>query len=112
VVLHGTKLRGGFTFIRTGKRSIDRGDNELWLIVRQRDEYVDPSWNIEDPGFDRSVLTGRSMKEIESGRADKTPSSSASPWLKGSRHVSGPATEHHDRKLAMKPFQIARGIEA
>jgi bifunctional non-homologous end joining protein LigD len=69
VELHGAKLRGGFTFIRIDKRSIGHGDKERWLLVKQRDEYADPSWNIEDPGFDRSVLTGRSMKEIESGGA-------------------------------------------
>lgn len=74
VVLHGAKLRGGFTFIQTGKRSRDHGDKERWLLVKQRDEYADPSWNVDDPGFDRSVLTGRSMKEIESGSAkNKTP---------------------------------------
>jgi bifunctional non-homologous end joining protein LigD len=66
VELHGTKLRGGFTLIGTGKTSSD--SKERWLLIKQRDEYADPSWDIESPRFDHSVLTGRSLKEIESNR--------------------------------------------
>src|SRR5947209_7318609 len=71
VVLHGAKLRGGFTLVRTARRSADSNDKERWLLIKHRDEYADPSWDIEDPRFDRSVLTGRSLKEIESGRPKK-----------------------------------------
>jgi hypothetical protein len=35
------------------------------MLIKQRDEYADASWNIENPRFDYSVLTGRSLKEIE-----------------------------------------------
>jgi bifunctional non-homologous end joining protein LigD len=73
VVLHGAKLRGGFTLVRTARRSADSSDKERWLLIKHRDEYADPSWDIEDPRLDRSVLTGRSLKEIESGRPKKTP---------------------------------------
>ncbi len=73
VVLHGRKLRGGFTLVRTGKRATDSKDKERWLLIKHRDEYADPSWDIENPRFDRSVLTGRSLKEIASGRPKKVP---------------------------------------
>src|ERR1700738_1133380 len=43
VMLHGTKLRGGFTLLRTGMVS----HKERWLLVKQRDGYADPSWDIE-----------------------------------------------------------------
>jgi bifunctional non-homologous end joining protein LigD len=69
VELHGAKLRGGFTLIRTGNPSSD--PKERWLLIKQRDEYAEPSWDIESPRFDRSVLTGRSLKEIET--AEKMP---------------------------------------
>jgi bifunctional non-homologous end joining protein LigD len=69
--LHGTKLRGGFTLIRTRKSS--SGAKESWLLIKQRDEYADPSWDIESPRLDRSVLTGRSLKEIENSRPKKMP---------------------------------------
>ena len=67
VVLHGTKLRGGFTLVRTGMVS----QTERWLLVKQRDEYADPSWDIESPRLDRSVLTGRTLKQIENGHSRK-----------------------------------------
>jgi bifunctional non-homologous end joining protein LigD len=72
VELHGMKLRGGFTFVRTAKRSADLSEKERWLLIKQRDEYADPSWNIESSRFARSVLTGRSLKEIASSRRKPT----------------------------------------
>jgi bifunctional non-homologous end joining protein LigD len=64
VMLHGTKLRGGFTLLRTGMVS----HKERWLLIKQRDEYAVSSWDVESSSLDRSALTARSMKEIENGR--------------------------------------------
>src|SRR5919106_491906 len=47
VVLHGEKLRGGFTLVRPRWRSADRGEGERWLLVKHRDQYADPLWDIE-----------------------------------------------------------------
>jgi hypothetical protein len=44
------------------------GEVKRWLLIKQRDEYADPSWDIDSPELDRSVLTGRTLKEIEEGR--------------------------------------------
>jgi bifunctional non-homologous end joining protein LigD len=71
IVLQGEKLRGGFTLVQTGKRSGHSSQKERWLLIKHRDEHADPSWNIESPRFDRSVLTGRSLKEIASDRSQK-----------------------------------------
>jgi bifunctional non-homologous end joining protein LigD len=71
MVLQGQKLRGGFTLVQTGKRSDHSSQKERWLLIKHRDEHADPSWDIESPRFDRSVLTGRSLKEIESDRPKK-----------------------------------------
>ena len=70
IVLQGKKLRGGFALVRPGTDSIDRGKQERWLLIKQRDEHADPSWNVESPRLARSVLTGRSLKEIEQIRSD------------------------------------------
>jgi bifunctional non-homologous end joining protein LigD len=67
VVLHGKKLRGGFTLVQTGKRLAGPSARKRWLLVKHRDEHADPSWDIESPELDRSVLTGRTLKEIEGG---------------------------------------------
>ena len=69
--LHGAKLRGGFSLVRTGKCSAESKGRERWLLVKRRDEYADPSWDIESPRLDRSVLTGRSLKQIERGGPKK-----------------------------------------
>jgi bifunctional non-homologous end joining protein LigD len=71
VALHGQKLRGGFTLVRTGKRPAITSQREHWLLIKHRDEHADPSWDIESPELDRSVLTGRTLKEIEEGRGEK-----------------------------------------
>jgi len=73
VVLKGTKLHGGFTLVQTGKRSAAPSQKERWLLIKQHDKYADPSWDVESPRFDRSVLTGRSLKEIEMGRPRRLP---------------------------------------
>ena len=71
VVLHGRKLREGFTIIRTTNRSSGRSQTRNWLLVKHRDEYADSSWNIEAPTLNRSVLTGRTLEEIARGAAPK-----------------------------------------
>jgi bifunctional non-homologous end joining protein LigD len=75
VVLQGEKLRGGFTLIRTGRGAVDPGAGRRWLLVKQRDDHADPSWDVERPELDFSVLTGRTLKEIEAGAnaADQGP---------------------------------------
>jgi bifunctional non-homologous end joining protein LigD len=65
VILHGKKLRGGFVLIQTAKRLAVRAEQARWLLIKQRDQYADPSWNIERPALDYSVLSGATMKEIK-----------------------------------------------
>jgi bifunctional non-homologous end joining protein LigD len=70
VVLKGKKLRGGFTLVRPGTDSIDRDKQERWLLIKQRDGHADPSWKVESSRLSHSVLTGRSLKEIEQIRSE------------------------------------------
>src|SRR5258705_751064 len=67
VVLQGKKLRGGFVLIRPGGRLADPGKKTRWLLIKRRDDYADPSWQIEDAAFDRSVKTGRTLHVIKRG---------------------------------------------
>jgi bifunctional non-homologous end joining protein LigD len=71
VVLHGKKLRGGFVLLPPGGSFAERGGKKNWLLIKHRDEYADPSWRIDDPALDRSVLTGRTLKEIAESRPAK-----------------------------------------
>ncbi|HEV2246186.1 MAG TPA: DNA ligase D [Terriglobia bacterium] len=61
-VLHGRKLHGGFVLVRTSRQS---KDGKSWLIIKHRDASADPRWNIDDRG--ESVISGRSIREIEEG---------------------------------------------
>ena len=95
IELHGMKLRGGFSLVKTPMRSARAGD-ERWLLVKHRDEHADQAWNIEDSRFDRSVLTGRSMKEIASrrNRASRTPMRSGQDRGLGAQLASGRRARH------------------
>jgi DNA ligase D-like protein (predicted 3'-phosphoesterase) len=58
VWLEGTKLRGGYGLVRTGK-----GADRRWLLVKMADEEADRERDIvtERP---ESVLTGRTLEEV------------------------------------------------
>jgi bifunctional non-homologous end joining protein LigD len=95
IELHGMKLRGGFTLVKTPMRSAGASD-ERWLLVKHRDEHADQAWNIEDPRFDRSVLTGRSLREIASrrNRASRTPMRPGQDRGLGAQLASGRRARH------------------
>ena len=63
--LHGEKLRGRFTIIRTDNRG--RGDDgrERWLLLHKRDADAVAGWDAED--HPRSVKTGRTNDEVLAG---------------------------------------------
>jgi bifunctional non-homologous end joining protein LigD len=71
IVLLGEKLRGAFTLLQIEKRSMSSNRRDHWLLIKHRDEHADPSWDIESRRLDRSVLTGRSLKEIKDGKPTK-----------------------------------------
>jgi bifunctional non-homologous end joining protein LigD len=71
IALLGEKLRGGFTLVQIEKRSMNSSRRDHWLLIKSRDEYADPKWDIESLRFDQSVLTGRSLKEIKDGKQIK-----------------------------------------
>jgi bifunctional non-homologous end joining protein LigD len=72
ITLLGEKLRGGFTLVQIERRSTNSSRSDYWLLIKNRDEYSDPSWDIESPRLDHSVLTGRSLKEIKKGKPVKS----------------------------------------
>ena len=67
--LHGEKLRGRFTLVRTGGRGAAfaaEGDGkEQWLLIHKRDEFAQPCWNID--AYPQSVKTGRINDEVKAG---------------------------------------------
>ena len=71
ILLLGEKLRGGFSLVQIERRSMNSSRRDHWLLIKSRDEYAGPSWDIESARFDRSVLTGRSLKEIKEEGMDE-----------------------------------------
>jgi bifunctional non-homologous end joining protein LigD len=71
VALHGEKLRGAFALVKIERVSSSSSRGDYWLLIKSRDEYADASWEIENPRFNYSVLTGRSLKEIKQAKPGK-----------------------------------------
>ncbi|HEX8305578.1 MAG TPA: DNA polymerase ligase N-terminal domain-containing protein [Jatrophihabitans sp.] len=57
--LHGTKLRGRFILVRTGR---DSGGKEQWLMLHKHDDFAVAGWDPEQ--HPRSVLSGRTNDEV------------------------------------------------
>jgi bifunctional non-homologous end joining protein LigD len=56
--LHGDKLNGDFALVKMK----GRGKGKDWLIIKKRDEFAVPGWDIEEHAW--SVLSGRTQEEI------------------------------------------------
>jgi len=66
-VLHGQKVRGRFTIVRTdrrGRRGADDG-REQWLLLHKRDAFAADGWDAAD--HPQSVKTGRTNDEVRDG---------------------------------------------
>jgi len=102
--LHGKKLNGSFVLVKL-RRSQKKNE---WLLIKHRDEYADPMWNVEEHG--ESVVSGRPLpkthKEKQKDKRVVQDSSPLSPAeLPGARKAPMP----HEvsvtlAKLADKPF--------
>jgi len=79
-VLHGEKVRGRFTIVRTDRRGQGDDGRERWLLIKKRDATAVAGWDAED--HPRSVKTGRTNDEVRDGaqpsfEADPPPMVSA-----------------------------------
>jgi bifunctional non-homologous end joining protein LigD len=84
--LHGHKLNGSFVLV---KLKHSRGKNE-WLLIKHRDEYADPMWDVEEHG--ESVVSGQPIpkthKEKKRASQDSAPPKPAE--LPGARSAPMP----------------------
>src|SRR6516164_3388654 len=56
--LHGEKLKGEYALVQMK----GRGKGNEWLLIKKRDDFATPGWDIESCAF--SVLSGRTQEEI------------------------------------------------
>ncbi len=59
-VLHGKKLKGEFTLVKIKPREGESG--EPWLLVKDRDQYDDPSYDPAD--HPESVKSGKTLADV------------------------------------------------
>ena len=63
ISLHGFKLNGAFTLVRTGGRAnADPKDKQNWLLIKKRDQYATTENVFE--AHPRSVLSGLTIEEL------------------------------------------------
>jgi bifunctional non-homologous end joining protein LigD len=66
--LHGFKLGGAFTLVRTGgRRNADPRDKQNWLLIKKRDQYATTDDVLE--AHPRSVLSGLTIEELAAAPA-------------------------------------------
>ena len=122
--LHGEKLSGRFTIVRTSgrprkadrargvtdaapTRAFEGDEGEQWLLIKKRDEAAEPGWDAED--HPRSVRTGRTNDEVEADRDAYWVSSAPAPLAVIDLSAAEPAgppryTEPMLATLADRPF--------
>src|SRR3954468_1837871 len=113
--LHGEKLRGRFTIVRTSRRpgsapraAFEDDDGEQWLLIHKRDDVAVPGWDAED--HPKSVKTGRTNDEVKENRdalwSSGAPAAQAEIHLEGA--VPAPMPNYIEpmaATLASKPFR-------
>jgi bifunctional non-homologous end joining protein LigD len=94
--LHGEKLNGDFALVRMK----GRGKGNEWLIIKKRDQFATPGWDIESYAY--SVLSGRTQEEIARNL----------PARKAKRKTAGAADRVWESRPARRSAAAAQGAEA
>ncbi len=115
--LHGQKLNGRFTIVRTsgrtrkgddpGARAFEDDAGEQWLLIHKKGPTSQPGWDAED--HPASVKTGRTNDDVKAARdalwIGEAPAAAAGIDLTGA--VAAPLPQHIEpmlATLAAKPF--------
>src|SRR6476660_9375605 len=112
--LHGEKVKGRFTIVRTSRRpgsapstAFEDDQGEQWLLIHKKDETSQPGWDAED--HPQSVKTGRTNDEVKADRdalwIGQAPAATAEIDLAGAEAAPLPARiDPMLATLASKPF--------
>ena len=109
-ILHGEKLKGGWTLVRM-KGGSQRSAKPQWLLIKERDEYAKPL-AVADVLEKRpkSVKTGRSLEEIAKG---KPPVRKTALSSRAKRKAPAPRARRTERSprspRSKKKRTVARG---
>ena len=90
--LFGEKLHGGFALVKIKPRG--GGEEDAWLLIKERDDSVDPDWKIEDHAD--SIKSGKTLAEVASDP-------SAPHWQSDRPASNPPARETRKKAIAPLP---------
>jgi bifunctional non-homologous end joining protein LigD len=93
-ILHGHKLKGEFTLVKIRARGDESG--EPWLLIKDKDRYVDPKWSVDD--HPKSVTSRKTIEGIAHSRSVKK-------W------ISPPKKGHSQRPLKAVKLPIISGVQ-
>jgi bifunctional non-homologous end joining protein LigD len=93
--LHGEKLNGDFALVRMK----GRGKGNEWLIIKKRDEFATPGWDVESQA--NSVLSGRTQEEIARNL----------PARKAKRKTAGAVDRVWESRPVRRSAAVAQGSE-
>jgi bifunctional non-homologous end joining protein LigD len=93
--LHGEKLNGDFALVRMK----GRGKGNEWLIIKKRDQFASPGWDVESQAH--SVLSGRTQEEIARNL----------PARKAKRQTAGAVDRVWESRPARRTAAAAQGPE-
>src|SRR5207244_5942238 len=113
--LKGKKLKGEFVLARMRSRRPGSKGTE-WLLIKKRDEAAKEGFDANDPKFDFSVLTKRSMADIggdEEARRWKSnrPAASTKSPGPGKNAWLADAIRKYDRKKSRSTTEGTENTE-
>lgn len=78
MILHGERMKGGWTLVLMKKRSSKTKKN--WLLIKERDDEADDEGDLTGE-YTASVVTGQSLEEIKSKPGEESLPSFIEPQL-------------------------------
>ena len=77
-ILHGERLKGKWVLVRIKNNRDKKSKAENWLLIKERDEYVEVGGVPVTEQYLTSVRTGRTMEQIAAGDLE---------WVKSGAHI-------------------------
>jgi bifunctional non-homologous end joining protein LigD len=97
-VVAGERIKGSYVLVRMKPREGDKHNN--WLLIKHRDQYAKEGGGPDDN--DRSVASGRTMKEIAEGKGKKP-----TPFMT-KKQAQADAVWHSNKTRAGEPIDTAK----
>jgi bifunctional non-homologous end joining protein LigD len=95
-ILDGKKLHGMFSLVKI-RNSRDQS-GEPWLLIKDRDEFVDPDWTVD--AHPESAKTGKTLADIAAGAKTEKQ------WKSDRAAAPAPAAKRAIRRAKLEPLPV------